>query len=66
MLLLLLSALALGACAQVKPWERGILAKPIMSLDPDALETRFISHVYDSKQGSSGGYGVGGGGCGCG
>ncbi|MCB0321278.1 MAG: DUF4266 domain-containing protein [Bdellovibrionales bacterium] len=55
----------LGACAPVRPWERGTLAKPHMSLDPDPLESRFMQHVYDSKTASSGGYGAGGGGCGC-
>lgn len=55
----------MAGCAQVKPWEKGILAKPDMSFEGDVLETRFAEHTYSSKEASSGGAGVGGGGCGC-
>ena len=58
----------LQACAALpgaQPWERGNLAKPAMSLDTDSLDARFVNHIYDSKESSSGGLGVGGGGCGC-
>jgi hypothetical protein len=61
--------LALGGCsfAPPKPWEKGELAKPAMQFDPavDRLEARYQEHVYFSKEGASGGYGIGGGGCGC-
>jgi Domain of unknown function (DUF4266) len=63
-----LAALLLGGCAglaQVSPWEKGNLAKPEMTFDGDRLDTAFTEHVYGSKEGSSGGAGVGGGGCGC-
>ena len=63
--ILLLSALLLGACASVSPWERGFLAKPEMAWEPDVLQGKLQEHVYFSKEGSNGGYGVGGGGCGC-
>jgi len=67
--LLLLAALsALGGCATFeppKPWEKGQLAKPEMQFDYDRLDARAQVHVYTSKEGASGGYGVGGGGCGC-
>lgn len=59
---------AVSACSNFeppKPWEKGLLAKPAMTMDGDALETRFTQHIMGSKEGSSGGYGVGGGGCGC-
>lgn len=56
---------ALAACADVKPWQKGELAKPQMAFDGDPLETRFLQHTYFSKENASGGYGVGGGGCGC-
>jgi hypothetical protein len=56
---------ALSGCSEVKPWQKGYLAKPIMALDPEPLDSRFTQHVYQSKEGSSGGYGIGGGGCGC-
>jgi hypothetical protein len=57
-----------SGCAQmpdVKPWEKGMLAKPAMSFGGDPLESRFTEHIYASKENSSGGAGVGGGGCGC-
>lgn len=58
------------ACAQiqtlgVKPWERGVLAKPEMALDAAPLTTALDDHIYFSKEGSSGGRGFAGGGCGC-
>lgn len=58
-------ASGLAGCAQVQPWEKGILAKPDMTFESDLLETRFAEHIYSSKEASSGGAGVGGGGCGC-
>ncbi len=66
-----ISVLALSGCAstsnwgQVSPWEKGNLAKSKMTFEGDALDQRFIQHIYGSKENSSGGYGVGGGGCGC-
>jgi opacity protein-like surface antigen len=62
-----LTAVALlgSGCAAVQPWEKGHLARPEMSFDPDPLESRFAQHIYYSKENASGGYGVGGGGCGC-
>lgn len=64
-LVLMPASLLLGCAVQVAPWERGNLAKPQMSLEPDALDAALARHTYGSKEGSSGGYGVGGGGCGC-
>lgn len=60
-------ALLCAGCAmpKVAPWERGALAKPQMGLDPDALNAALERHMAASKEGASGGYGVGGGGCGC-
>ena len=58
----------LGGCSnlgQVNAWEKGNLAKPIMTFEGDPLDQRFVQHIYASKENSSGGYGVGGGGCGC-
>ena len=49
----------------VNPWEKGNLAKPMMTFEADPLEQQFVQHTYGSKENSSGGYGVGGGGCGC-
>ena len=60
-------AAALGGCALAppQPWERGLLAKPEMTMGADPLDQRFVQHIYGSKENASGGYGVGGGGCGC-
>jgi len=61
----LLSLLMLSGCANVKPWERDLLAKPQMALDSAPLQSAFNDHIYFSKEASSGGRGFGGGGCGC-
>jgi hypothetical protein len=66
--LLAATAVLASGCAnmaEVKPWEKGMLAKPAMSMAGDPLESRFSEHIYASKENSSGGSGVGGGGCGC-
>ncbi len=65
--LILLCFALLSACSMqpVNPWQKGNLAKPIMAIDTDSLETRFDQHTYFSKESASGGSGVGGGGCGC-
>lgn len=52
-------------CANVKPYERGYLARPDMQPDGDPIELRQRLHIYSSKEAARGGYGVGGGGCGC-
>lgn len=65
--LLVLSAVALNACANlgVEPWERDILAKKEMQLVSDSVSAGLDDHIYFSKEASSGGAGFGGGGCGC-
>lgn len=55
----------LASCANVKPWERGNLAKPTMDPARDKLGLAMGDHMYFSREGSNGGGGVGGGGCGC-
>ncbi len=63
------AALALGGCANIRPWvkpyERDRLADPIMSWDRDAISAAYIDHVYESREGSRGATGTAGGGCGC-
>jgi hypothetical protein len=54
-----------GGCTQVKPWQRGTLADPIMQADRDPLGAGLIDHVYFSREAASGGRSVGGAGCGC-
>jgi hypothetical protein len=66
--LLLLLMLGLTGCsmgAAVQPWEKGTLARPEMTFGGDKLDTGYTEHIYSSKEGASGGSGVGGGGCGC-
>jgi hypothetical protein len=61
-------SVVLSGCSALsgpQPWQKGQLAKPEMSMGGDALELRYQSHIYTSKEAASGGYGVGGGGCGC-
>ena len=54
-----------AGCTAVKPWERGRLAKPKMQLDPSPESTLLQQHVFEYREGASGGYGTVGGGCGC-
>ena len=73
-LALVAAALTLVGCAMpslpkiepwVKPYERGRLADPIMSLSRDPLSDKHIEHTRDVREGSRGATGVQGGGCGC-
>jgi uncharacterized protein DUF4266 len=61
----LLLLLSLAGCAEVKPWQHELLAQPKMQLDPDPNAALLEQHVYEYREGSTGGYGAGGGGCGC-
>jgi Tfp pilus assembly protein PilP len=66
--LLLIIMLALSGCSigqSVQPWEKETLARPEMTFEGDPLDTKYVEHIYSSKEGASGGAGVGGGGCGC-
>lgn len=56
----------LGACGSLpQPWEKGHLARPEMAFETDALEARFVDHIYTSKEAATGGAAAGGAGCGC-
>lgn len=61
------AAVWLAGCAQALPqaWEKGLLARPDMALDADALEQRSDEHVYTSREAASGRGAAGGAGCGC-
>jgi Domain of unknown function (DUF4266) len=50
---------------RVKPWDRGLLADPLMDPNRDPLATATLEHVYFSREAAQGGAGVGGSGCGC-
>jgi hypothetical protein len=56
---------SLPSCTDVKPWQKGNLARQTMSFEPYPAEAQFRRHVYQSREGASGGYGVAIGGCGC-
>jgi hypothetical protein len=60
-----LLGLAAGGCATVKPWDRDLLSEDKMRLNPHPAISAVDDHIYFSKEGSTGGEGVGGGGCGC-
>ena len=65
---LALLALVVG-CSNVEPWvkpyERHLLADPIMSFDRDPVASSYLHHVYQAREGARGAEGGGGGGCGC-
>ncbi len=61
MLIVVSSCSSLG----VKPWQRGVLARPDMALAAESLDAAYDDHIYFSKEASSGGRGFAGGGCGC-
>ncbi len=65
-IVLVLSNVVLISCSQVKPWERGNLAKPHMALDPNPLQSTSRAHHYGSREaGAASNASSGGGGCGC-
>ena len=60
--------LQLAACSSVDtvaPYDRGYLAEDGMQWDANPRNAKLKSHVYTSKEASSGGAGSAGGGCGC-
>jgi len=73
-LVALISCLAATGCgsggkifsvSDVKPWERGTLARDDMQLITDAMDQSVDDHIYFSKEASTGGSSIQGGGCGC-
>ena len=54
-----------GCATNVQPWQKGLLAKPYMAVEPDPLDRTIREQIVTSKEAASGGYGVVGGGCGC-
>jgi cytochrome c biogenesis protein CcmG/thiol:disulfide interchange protein DsbE len=58
-------AASVEAEGDLKAWQRGYLADPIMSLDGDPLSRVMRDHIHSSKEGASGDGGASGGGCGC-
>lgn len=69
-LLALFLVVIMSACShlqpqEVKPWQRGTLARPDMQLVTHPVQNGLDEHIYFSKEAASGGSSVGGGGCGC-
>lgn len=64
---IVLAAMLCAGCSNIgpKPWEKDLMARPEMQLDPYPLRTAAQDHIYFSKEASSGGRGFAGGGCGC-
>jgi len=61
----LLLLLTVTGCAGVKPYEREMLADPLMSFSRDPISERYIQHVYEVREGARGAGVAQGGGCGC-
>lgn len=66
----LLSAglLGLGGCSiqpWVKPYERELLADPLMSFSRDPVSDTYLEHVNQVREAARGATGSEGGGCGC-
>jgi Domain of unknown function (DUF4266) len=59
--------MSLGGCTSFgpKPWEKDLMARREMQVDPYPLVTAAEEHIYFSREASSGGRGFAGGGCGC-
>jgi Domain of unknown function (DUF4266) len=64
-----LAGLLLSACAPVQPWvkpyEREHLADPIMSFNANPIQSSYVTHVFEVREGARGATGSVGGGCGC-
>jgi hypothetical protein len=68
LLLAMLSVAWLGGCASepwIKPYERGWLADPLMSLSRDPVSDRYMQHVHEVREAARGAAIGQGGGCGC-
>jgi len=61
--------LILSGCSSWEPWvqpyEREILADPIMSFTREPSTENHFAHVYEVREGSRGAGSTVGGGCGC-
>ena len=65
---LLVALLALGGCSiqpWVKPYERELLADPLMSFSRDPISDTYLDHVNEVREGAQGAGLSDGGGCGC-
>jgi len=63
LVLLFCTTTSLVGC--VKPYQRELLAKPIMAVQPDPWEALLDQHMLEARESAAGGFGSAGGGCGC-
>jgi len=49
----------------VDPWQRDILARESMQMNPEPMLAAYDEHIYFSKEAATGGASFDGGGCGC-
>jgi hypothetical protein len=64
--LAVLALLSLQACASVQPWERELHAQRRMQVSSDPECDALDQHVYEYREGASGGYSAhAASGCGC-
>jgi hypothetical protein len=62
-----IATISVSGCSAIgpSPWEKDLMARREMRVDPYPLVTAADEHIYFSKEASSGGRGFAGGGCGC-
>lgn len=67
LLMLLGATTGMGCSIQpwVQPYERELLADPIMSFSRDPLMDKHTAHTQEVREASRGATAVSGGGCGC-
>lgn len=68
LLVVVLASLCYSGCAiqpWVKPYERELLADPIMNFSRDPLSDKHRQHVFQVREGARGAGITEGGGCGC-
>jgi thiol-disulfide isomerase/thioredoxin len=53
------------ATGELKAWQRGFLADPMMNLSGSAVDALLHEHIHASKEAAAGDGGPAGGGCGC-
>ena len=64
-IILLLAAFGAAGCISVPAYQREHLTSPAMNAELEEGETAFQAHVFDSREGATGGLESTGGGCGC-
>jgi hypothetical protein len=50
---------------RINAYERAVLSKPGMALVENGKEQAAMNHMFNAREGSTGGLGGAGGGCGC-